>query len=114
MARTVNRENEGHPEKRAKKDLKVWGSKAPEDHRDHLVGSRTVRFGAIRALTLDFLSPQASQAREDPAAKVLQADQGIQDLPGGPESPDPLVLRDLRATVIRTRVWATMLEVHEV
>lgn len=44
MARTVSRENEAHPEKRVTKDLKVLGSKAPEDHRDHLVGNRAIQF----------------------------------------------------------------------
>lgn len=64
----------------------------------------TIQFCSFRALKLDFLPPQASRGREDPAAKVPQADLGVQDLPGGPESPDPLVLLDLPATVTRTRV----------
>lgn len=114
MARMVSRGNEAHPEKRVKRDLKELGSKAPEDQQDHLVRTTTTQFCFTRAINLDFLPPQAFQGREDPAAKVLRADLGIQDLPGGPESPDPLVLLDLPATVTRTRVWATMLEVPEV
>lgn len=54
------------------------------------------------------------QGREDPAAKVLQADLGIQDPPDDPEFLDLLALLDLPAIAIQTRVWATMLEVHKV
>lgn len=112
-ARMVSRENEAHLEKRVKKDLKELGSKAPEDHRDHLVRRSPSSSLPSECLTGLFLPPQGPRDREDPAAKVLQADRGIQDPPVGLESPDLLVLLDHQATATQTHVLVTTWEVHE-
>lgn len=89
------------------------GSKAPEDQRDHLVRPSPSSSQPSEGLTGLCLPPQGSRDREDPAAKVLQADLGIQDPPVGLESLDLLVLLDHQATVTQTHVWATTWEVPE-
>lgn len=66
-ARMVNRENEVHLEKRVKKDLKVLGSRAPEDHQDHLVRTRTIHVWSIRALQTGlslYRRPRAGKTRQ--------------------------------------------------
>lgn len=57
MDRMVNRENEAHPEKKVKRDLRVLDSKAPEDHQDHLVRKKPSSSELINWTLQDLLPP---------------------------------------------------------
>lgn len=59
-------------------------------------------------------SSQVHKDRADPAVRVQQADQEILDLLVGLGCPDLWALLGLQATVTRTPVWATTLEVCRV
>lgn len=88
-ARMVNRESEAHLEKRVKKDLKVLGSRAPEDHQVHLVSTRTIHVWSIRALKLDF-PPTGVPGQGRPGSQGPSGRPGNPGPPGRPGVPGPV------------------------